>query len=378
MGQPRGCAPDFGGVMLQVRIAHRFAGFSLDIAFEAPGGITALFGRSGAGKSTIVHAIAGLMRPDQGVIRMGDTTLLDTGTGIFVAPHRRRVGYVFQEGRLFPHLSVRQNLSYGGWFAPKAQFGPKMDHIVDLVGIGHLMDRKPRHLSGGEKQRTALARAILSRPEILLMDEPLAALDAPRKAEILPYLERLRDETRIPILYVSHSVAEIARLANTIVLMEAGRVTMVGPAQAVLSDPAATETLGAPETGAIVTAVVTGHDADGLSQLAFDGGVLWLAQVPAAPGTALRVRILAQDIMLARTRPDAISALNILACRVVSITPRGQQDTLIQLQAGAETLLARVTTRSTRLLSLVEGMEVFAIIKAVSVARDGESLRGPV
>ena len=225
-------------MMLEVSLKHAFTGFTLDARFHAPPGVTVLFGRSGSGKTTIINAVAGLLLPDQGRIAAGDWVLLDTKTGRRLRPHQRRIGYIFQEGRLFPHLSVRQNLGYGTWFAPKDAPREDMGRIVDLLGLGALLDRRPGALSGGEKQRVAIGRALLSAPKLILADEPLAALDEARKAEILPYLERLRDEVNIPILYVSHAASEVARLATTVVALEAGRVIAQGSAAQVLGDPA--------------------------------------------------------------------------------------------------------------------------------------------
>lgn len=203
---------------LTVNIRHRLGAFALDAAFTAEGGVTALFGRSGSGKTSLIRSIAGLIHPDHGHVALDGRVLTDTDQNIFVPRHRRRFGYVFQEARLFPHLSVRHNLGYGRWFAPKTTDRDDFDSVVDLLGLGPLLERRPGKLSGGEKQRVAIGRALLSNPRLLLMDEPLAALDEERKAEILPYLERLRDETKIPIVYVSHAIAEVARLASRVVL----------------------------------------------------------------------------------------------------------------------------------------------------------------
>jgi len=222
--------------MLRIAVRHAFETFTLDVDFEAPPGITVLFGRSGSGKTTIINAVAGLLMPDAGRITVGDLTLLDTARGVRLPPHHRRLGYIFQEGRLFPHLTVRQNLKYGAWFAPKGAPREDIGRVVELLGIGHLLERRPGALSGGEKQRVSIGRAVLSAPRLILADEPLAALDDARKAEILPYFERLRDEVSVPILYVSHAASEVARLATNVVGLDAGRVIRQGSAAEVLGD----------------------------------------------------------------------------------------------------------------------------------------------
>jgi molybdate transport system ATP-binding protein len=214
--------------VLAVDVDKQLGAFTLAARFQAPGGVTALFGPSGAGKTTIVNMIAGLLAPDRGTIVLDDEVLFDATTGINVPPHRRRIGYVFQEGRLFPHLSVRQNLDYGrrmsGWPRDSRAF----ERVASLLDIGHLLDRRPRMLSGGERQRVAIGRVLLMRPRLLLLDEPLASLDAARKREILPYLNRLRDEARVPMVYVSHTAAELRRIATSIVRLDAGRVVACG------------------------------------------------------------------------------------------------------------------------------------------------------
>ncbi len=353
--------------MLEIALRHRFAGFDLDVAFRAPPGLTALFGRSGSGKTTIVNAVAGLLRPDQGRILADGAVLLDTGAGVCVPPHRRRVGYVFQDARLFPHLTVRQNLMYGRWFAPRGP-GADLGQIVEMLGIGPLLGRRPGALSGGERQRVALGRAILSNPRLLLMDEPLAALDEARKAEILPYLERLRDELRLPILYVSHSAAEVARLATTVVLIGAGRVQASGPAGAILSDPAMAPAFGLREAGAILTARIAAQEDDGLSRLDTGAGPLWLPRVAGGPGTLVRLRILAQDVLLATVRPEGISALNILPVTVREIRTGEGPGALVALVAGDDVILARITRRSAERLQLTQGQSIHAVLKAVAVA----------
>lgn len=355
---------------LLVQVQHRFPGFALEAAFETGPGVTALFGRSGSGKSTLVNAVAGLLRPQVGRIVVDGAVMLDTAQGLFLPPHRRRVGYVFQDARLFPHLSVRQNLIYGRWFAPDRDDGPGIDRVVDLLGLGPLLARHPGALSGGEKQRVALGRALLSNPRLLLMDEPLAALDDARKADILPYIERLRDQAGLPILYVSHAMAEVARLATTIVLIDAGRVTAVGPTAEILADPATAPAIGLREVGAVLKARVATHEKDGLTRLETGAGPLWLPRMSAPPGSMVRVRVLAQDVMLATSRPVGISALNILPAVVAEVRLGEGPGALVQLSLGNETLLARVTRRSATALALAPGNTVFAVVKAVSVAQE--------
>ncbi|HMS96381.1 MAG TPA: molybdenum ABC transporter ATP-binding protein, partial [Tabrizicola sp.] len=295
---------------LSVALQHRFPGFALDAAFEVPAGVTVLFGRSGSGKTTIVNAVAGLLRPDQGRITLDGAVLQDSAARLFVPPQRRRIGYVFQDQRLFPHMTVRQNLLYGRRFAKtprEADFG----RIVGLLGIAALLDRRPAALSGGEKSRVGIGRAILSDPRLLVMDEPLAALDEARKAEILTYLERLRDETGLPILYVSHAMAEVARLATTLVVVEAGRVLAAGPAERLMIDPALAPVLGPRELGALIPARIVGPEGDGLTRLETSSGPIFLAGITGPAGSIVRVRIMAHDVILARERPSGLSAQNI-------------------------------------------------------------------
>jgi molybdate transport system ATP-binding protein len=356
--------------MLEVDIEHRLGAFELDIHFCSGRGLTALFGRSGAGKTSVVNAIAGLVRPERGRIVVDGAVLVDTERGIMAPAHRRRVGYVFQESRLFPHLTVRQNLLFGRWFARGFAPAAPLDDVVDLLGIGALLDRRPGQLSGGEKQRVAIGRALLAGPRLLLMDEPLASLDARRKDEILPYIERLRDQTSVPIVYVSHAVAEVTRLASTIVLISDGRVRAVGPLQEVMGRAELYPMAGRFEAGAVLAVRVAAHDARwGLTELAGAFGKLTVSRLPAAVGAALRVRIRARDVILAATPPTGISALNVLAGRVEAVVPIEEAALEVQLRLGDERLLARVTRRSGATLGLVPGREVFAVIKTVAIDR---------
>ena len=353
---------------LSVALSHRFGAFGLDVAFDAGPGITALFGRSGVGKSTVINAVAGLLTPDQGRVAMAGEVLLDTGRRINIPAHRRRFGTVFQDARLFPHLSVAQNLDFGARYAGPGTGASRSD-VIDLLGLAPLLARAPGTLSGGERQRTALGRALLSRPRMLLMDEPLASLDGPRKQEILPYLEQLRDGMLgLPILYVSHAVDEVARLADTLVLLRDGGVAAQGPLMQVMADPAAVPLLGVREAGAVIEAEVIAHAPDGLSTLRLSAGDLELPGVQAAPGARVRLRVLAQDVILSLDRPDGLSAVNILPVRIDTVHPGDGPGAAIALQAGTDRLLARVTGRAVREMRLKPGMHCYAILKATTVA----------
>jgi molybdate transport system ATP-binding protein len=362
---------------LAVDIKHRLGTFLLDARFATGGGLVALFGRSGAGKTSLVNAIAGLIRPDQGSVTLDGVPLVDTARGIFVQRHKRRLGYVFQEGRLFPHLTVRQNLLYGRWFAPAPERREGLDRVVDLLGIGAVLDRRPGRLSGGEKQRVAIGRALLASPRLLLMDEPLASLDEARKAEILPYIERLRDESKVPIVYVSHSVAEVARLASTIVLLSEGKVAAAGVTSEIMHRLDLFPLTGRAEAGAIVEATVESHDERfGLTELRSRAGLWKLPRLDASPGTRLRLRVRARDVMLARSAPTDLSALNVLPGVVADIAAREGPIVEIRLDCNGEALLARLTRYSVERLGLAPGVPVFALVK--SVALDRRSLSGPI
>lgn len=353
---------------LSVDIRHRLGAMDLDIAFQAPGGITALFGRSGTGKTTVINAVAGLLQPDAGRIELDGQPLFDASAGVSLPVHKRQLGYVFQDGRLFPHLSVRQNLTYGQRFM-RSKAGTSLEDVSDLLGLSELLNRRPGALSGGEKQRVAIGRALLSCPRMLLMDEPLAALDSARKAEILPFLERLRDHTEVPILYVSHSVAEVARLASTVVILEAGRVARSGLAEHVLSDPDMVRQIGVREAGAVLPATIATHHADGLTELSVSGGRLFLPEMDSAPGVTTRVRILAQDVILSRASPVGLSALNILPATIIALREGNGPGVVIQMQSGEDRLLARITRRSADTMALKPGDDIHAVIKSVSIAR---------
>jgi molybdate transport system ATP-binding protein len=356
--------------MLSVSVTHRLGGFTLDAAFVSEGRLIALFGRSGAGKTSLINAIAGIYRPDEAHIEIDGVVLTDTPTGVFVPAHRRRVGYVFQEGRLFPHLNVRQNLLYGRWFAPKATGGSDFEQVTALLGIKHLLTRRPANLSGGEKQRVAIGRALLARPRLLVMDEPLASLDEGRRGEILPYIERLRDELRVPIVYVSHSIAEVARLATTLVVLSDGEVAAIGPTAEVMGRLDLFPLTGRAEAGAILATRVAEHDLNfDLTVLKAAAGDLRIPRLDLPVGTALRVRIRARDVMIALTPPEGLSALNVLPGTVAELAGGDGPIVQMRLDCAGQPLIARLTRRSVETLGLIPGLRVYAVIKSVAFDR---------
>jgi molybdate transport system ATP-binding protein len=360
--------------VIEIDVEKRLGDFRLEARFVAPAtGVTALFGRSGAGKTTLVNLLAGLERPDRGRIAVAGEVLFSAEDGIDVPTERRRLGYVFQEGRLFPHYSVRGNLTYGRRRRAR-RAAVSVDAVVALLGLEALLDRRPGDISGGEKQRVAIGRALLAEPRLLLMDEPLAALDAPRKAEIMPFIERLRDELRIPIIYVSHAMEEIVRLADTLVLLSEGRVAAVGPVEELTSRLDLRPLTGRHEAGAVIRAAVAGHDVTyGLSELAFPGGRLRVSHVALPLGTPVRARIRARDVALATTRPAGISFRNIFPARVIEVAADRAPIVDIRLDIGTGghpvALWARVTARAVQELALTPGREVFALVKTVALDR---------
>jgi molybdate transport system ATP-binding protein len=359
---------------LAVDIKHRLGTFLLDAQFETGGGLIALFGRSGSGKTSIINTIAGLVRPERGRVTIDGAVLFDTARGAFVPRHRRRIGYVFQEGRLFPHLTVRQNLLYGRWFAPRAKRGDELERVVDLLGIGALLERRPGRLSGGEKQRVAIGRALLADPRLLLMDEPLASLDEARKAEILPYIERLRDQSKVPIIYVSHSIAEVARLATTVVLLSDGKVAAVGPTAEIMRRLDLLPLTDRAEAGAVIDATVERHDDSfSLTELRSRAGLWRLPRLDEPVGARLRLRVRAGDVMLAKSAPADLSALNVLSGVVNEIGPDNGPIVEIRLDCNGEAMIARLTRYSVERLDLRPGTPVFALVKSVAVDLRGLS-----
>jgi molybdate transport system ATP-binding protein len=356
--------------MLEVDITVRRGAFRLEAAFASAAPIVALFGRSGSGKSTIVEAIAGLVRPQSGRIVVDGRTLFDAGRGIDLAPEARRVGCVFQDALLFPHLSVRANLDYGERLTPRAERFVDRARVIELLGLGALLQRRPTTLSGGEKQRVALGRTLLASPRLLLLDEPLAALDAPRKAEILGYIELLRDEIALPMVYVSHAIEEVTRLADRLVLVSDGHTVAEGEVADVLSRADLEPYTGRFEAGAVIEARVTRHDERyGLTVLGFEGGELVVANLDALPGEPVRARIRSRDVALALEKPHAASFQNVLEARVESLGGDYGAIVDVQLTVGGVPLVARITRESAERLALAPGLRVYALVKAIAIDR---------
>ena len=342
--------------------------FELDVDLQLPGqGVTALFGPSGCGKTSCLRSLAGLERA-QGRVTVNQTVWQDDTSRQWLPTHQRALGYVFQEASLFPHLSVQRNIDYGLKRTPQERRKVSKERAVGLLGISHLMDRMPATLSGGERQRVAIARALATSPEVLLMDEPLAALDAQRKAEVLPYLEQLQRHLRIPVIYVSHSMDEVARLAQHMVLLGAGKVLAQGSVTELLSSldlPLAHGDVAS----SVVHATVQAHDAaDHLSTLIFDGGQLQLVMArPREPGSTVPLRVQARDVSLSLLRPEGSSILNILPVQVLGLREDGPGQVMVSLQAGGTRLLARITRHSAKALQLQAGMPVYAQIKGMAL-----------
>lgn len=353
--------------MLAVRCAHRRDGFLLDVDLELPSpGVSALFGRSGAGKSTLVAILAGLIAPERGRITLDGEPLFDSDAATNVAPERRCVGHVFQDGRLFPHYDVRGNLHYGLRRAGGRSARIAFATVVELLGLEALLNRRVFQLSGGERQRVALGRALLAQPRLLLLDEPLASLDAARKEELLPYFERLRDELALPIVYVTHAFDEVIRLAQHVVVLEHGRAAVAADLATVCCSPVLHAITGSETTGSVLDGRVAHRDpAEALALVRSGDLELRVTLTSAQPGERVRLFIAADDVAIARNRPEAISVRNILRARVASVEA-GERSALVHLAVGSERLMARVTHSAIRELGLEPGTECFALFKAVA------------
>jgi molybdate transport system ATP-binding protein len=364
--------------MLSVDLTHRQGSFTVSCSFSsAAAGVTALFGPSGSGKTSVINMVAGLTRPDQGRITLDDQPLVDTAKGIYRPMERRRIGYVFQDGRLFPHMTVEANLRYGMERTPRAERTITFTDVVEMLGIGGLLDRRPAKLSGGEKQRVAIGRALLTSPRLLLMDEPLAALDSNRKDEVLPFIGRLPREVDIPILYVTHSMDEILRLADLLVLMDQGRSAAVGAVEDLLSRPELQRLTGRHDPGAVVAAKVVGHEPSyALTTLSFAGGSLVVPTLALAPGQEVRVNILARDISLAAEKPLGLSVQNVYRSVIQAVRDSDGPYVDVQLDCSGVSLMSRISRKAAVQLGVEPGRTVYAMVKAVSIAREAVGSRG--
>ncbi len=355
--------------VLEVSVAGQAGEFRLKADFEAAPGITALFGHSGAGKTTILKMISGMTRPSAGRIVADGKVLFDAATGVDLAPPRRQLGFVFQDGRLFPHLSVRRNLTYARWAGKRRATRP-FEEVVALLGLESHLERSPATLSGGERQRVAIGRALLSDPAILLMDEPLSSLDQARRQDILPYIEAIRDETLIPIVYVSHEIDEVARLADTVVLMEQGSVLAAGPATEIFGRLDLGDKLGRQEAGALVEGMVTAIDpAFGVAVITVGDSRLELIGEGFVSGETVRLRVRARDVAIAREPQPGLSIRNQIPCVIEEIVGADPAFMEIALKLGKQRLRARITRKSVAELELAPGQNVVALLKAVSVER---------
>lgn len=357
--------------MIEVDVSKQLGRFELRAAFTTEAPVTALFGQSGAGKTTLIRMIGGLLKPDSGTIRLNGDVLFDSRRGINVPAHKRRLGHIFQQGLLFPHLSVRGNLRYGRRFNRLVHANAHdFDLVVDLLDLEALLDRWPRSLSGGEQQRVAIGRALLSAPICLLMDEPLASLDNARKREIMPYFERLCHESHLPTLYVSHSIDEVTRLAQDMVLISDGRVAGSGPVPEVMSRLDLWPLTGRFEAGAVLQVEVASHDTDyGLTHLRLGEQPLIIPATDAAPGERLRLRIRSRDVALALDRPDGVSIQNVLYGVITELYRESGTFLEARIDLGGQYLSARVTRQAGDRLGLQQGQRVYALIKSVALDR---------
>ena len=356
--------------MLSVNITKAFGSFRLETQFEVEeGSITAIFGKSGAGKTSTINAIAGLTRPDVGVIQIGNTTLFDQILRINLPIYKRQIGYVFQDDRLFPHMTVRNNLIYG---TPKNRDVANSLNLTDITGLlelAPLLERRPRTLSGGEKQRVAIGRALLSNPKLLLMDEPLASIDVQHRFEILPFIQRVREKTGITIIYVTHALEEVIFIADQIILLSEGQVTAQGTVEEIMSRLDLHPMTSRFDAGAVISAIYSGYDREfDLGELSFDGGTLRIVGLNAEIGIHLRAHIRARDVSLMLDKPKDTSVLNVFKGELIEIRHEDgpQLDLLINIGTP---LIARITRKSLNDLNLDIGSKVYAMIKAVAIDR---------
>ncbi|MCG2635334.1 MAG: molybdenum ABC transporter ATP-binding protein [Gammaproteobacteria bacterium] len=356
------------GARLSICAEVARGGFSLAASLDLPAtGVTALFGPSGCGKTTLLRCIAGLDRPDSGYVRIGEQTWFDSATGVDLPVHQRALGYVFQEGRLFPHMDVARNLEYGWRRVPRVTGPITREQVIELLALEPLLRRRPHQLSGGERQRVAIGRALLSNPRILLLDEPMSALDQARKAEILPFLDALRRQLTLPMIYVSHIIGEVVALADQVVLMRDGRSLGCGPLAEMLG-AAAVSQMPPGREGTVLQMSVVGHDSRyHLTELESGIGRLWLTGLLLQPGATVNLLVQASDVALALAPPRDQSTQNVLPARVVAINPVSDAQVLVELAAGDQALLSRITRKAAEQLGLSAGLAVHALIKSVAI-----------
>ena len=364
--------------MLEVSVRKQRAGFSLSASFAAPTpGVVALFGRSGSGKTTLVELISGLLSPDSGHILLDEAVLTDIRAGVAVPVEQRRIGYVFQEPRLFPHMTVAGNLRYGERRAAPSARVICFEEVTTLLALDSLLERRPRQLSGGERQRVALARALLSQPRLLLLDEPLASLDVARREEVLPYLEALRERLSIPIVYVSHQFEEVLRLATHLVLLEGGQVVAHGAVDEMCLQPQLHAMVGPELVGAVLEGVVARLDpAQGSAEVTVGRGTLVVSLSDVEPGANVRLQLLARDVILAIQPVQGLSVRNALAGTVSTIRDDGYGAILVSVDIGGAIVLARITQNAVHALAPKPGNALWALVKAVSTRGHAFRLTG--
>jgi molybdate transport system ATP-binding protein len=353
--------------MFDIKAQLRRGDFQLSVDIHAPStGVLAVFGRSGCGKSTLAHLVAGLLAPDSAHIAIDDAVLEDTHARVHVRPESRRIGYVFQDARLFPHMNVASNLEYG-LRRTGTRNVQRWDHVIALLGLGDLLRRRVQQLSGGERQRVALGRALLTEPRLLILDEPLSSLDAARRNEVLPYLERLRDELALPMIYVSHDFDEVLRLADHVVLLEAGRVVAQGELGAMSVLPELRAIVGADAIGAVLAGEIESIAANGLAIVRIGNARLAVTHANARVGLRVRVQLLARDLILAMEPPRGLSVRNIIEGRIIGVTQDDRETDLVRVDIGGAEVLARVTRASSAELQLSAGVKVWVLVKTVSM-----------
>ncbi len=358
--------------MLDVDVQKQFQGFDLEVSFQSDASVTALFGRSGAGKSSILSSIAGLLKPDHGSIKLDDLSLFDHTAGIDLPAHKRELGMVFQDARLFPHYDVKANLTYANW-AGGRKASLEFSRVVELLGLADLLDRRPKNLSGGEKQRVAIGRALLANPRLLLLDEPLASLDIERKRALLPFLKAIRDEFKIPMVLVSHDPMDVHQLAEHLVLIDKGRVVEAGNVRQVFAGNLMQDMLGERNQSTIIDAKITGFEHEyGLTVLSVDqkasGISIRLHLEDSADVGELRLLVHARDVALALEQPIGTSLQNCLPVIVEDISVSDDAHMLIKCDMSGQTLFSRITKKSFDELKLERGKSVFALIKSVALA----------